>query len=374
VTEFQIKFAEMKDLYMTGTTRKTLEALKIKLNSRPIVCYGLGFYGGIIVKYFKEQGLNVACFCDSKKRGVDSETGLIIISPQELIEQYSNANIVISVANPNNEESVRTTVKSLGIDSEQIFSFKDAYRFIRKSRVEPVSLSLEQVEKILDGFEWAYEFFHDENSKKIILEIVRGYLFNTTYDYKPPKDAYFPPQFAFGEKEVFVDGGLYIGDTTEEFIRRVDSKYKRIVGFDIDENNLKSARVNLAKYENIEICEKGLWSEETSLHAELGILAGSNINEGAKDIVSLTTLKDYFSYSSEMPTYIKLDVEGSEKQALLGARDILTNYSPKLAICVYHYPEEVFEVTKLLHKINPNYRFFLEHYSPYVWETVLYAY
>jgi FkbM family methyltransferase len=374
MTEFQSKFAEMKDLYMTGTTRKTLEALKIMLNSRPIICYGLGYFGGVIVKYFKEQGLNVTCFCDSKKRGVDSETGLPIISPQELGEQYSNANIVISVANPNNEDSVRNTLKSLGIDSEQIFSFKDVYCFIKKSRVEPVSLSLEQVEKILDGFEWAYEFFHDENSKKIILEIVRGYLFNSTFDYKPPKDAYFPPEYIFSEKEVFVDGGLYIGDTTEEFIRRVNGKYKRIVGFDIDESNLKSARVNLGKYENIEICAKGLWSEETSLHAELGILAGSNINQNAEDIVSLTTIKDYFAYSSDMPTYIKLDVEKSEKQALLGAKDIITKYSPKLAVCVYHYPEEVFEITKLLYEMNPNYRFFLEHYSPYVWETVLYAY
>ena len=68
-----------------------------------------------------------------------------------------------------------------------------------------------------------------------------------------------------------------------------------------------------------------------------------------------------------------MDIEGAEYQAILGAKKIIDKYKPKLAICVYHKPEDIWELPWLIHKINQEYKFYLRHYSFGDVETVLYA-
>ena len=60
--------------------------------------------------------------------------------------------------------------------------------------------------------------------------------------------------------------------------------------------------------------------------------------------------------------------------ALLGAENTIKKWSPKLAISLYHKPEDVLEIPDLLLKLNENYRFALRHYTMSYGETVLYAY
>lgn len=373
---FQAEFKKIEDAYVQGHWRQERLSLKQALISRPVVLYGLGFFGGVIVKNFAAEGIPVQCFCDSKKRGVDPETKLAIISPQELQEKYFSANIVISVANPLTEKSVYDTLLSLGFAREQIFHFKDAYQFIRKSRVEQVSLSLDEFRNYLDGYERIYGLFFDNVSRETILATINNYLFHRLFRYESPKDAYFPEEWRFGENEIFIDGGLYIGDTTQEFIRRVNGKYSRIVGFDIDEKNLAVARETLKSSSRVEIVPKGLWNCSARMNAELGIMAGSNVKENARDQVELVSLDAFFADVpvKDYPTFIKLDVEGSEKEALLGAEKIIREAAPKLAVCVYHKPEDIYAVPELIRKLNPKYKFFMRHYAPYIWDTVLYAY
>lgn len=76
---------------------------------------------------------------------------------------------------------------------------------------------------------------------------------------------------------------------------------------------------------------------------------------------------------SEGASYIKMDIEGAELKALEEARNTIVNYKPKLAICVYHKPEDIIEIPLYIHKIVPEYRFYLRHHSKTAEETVLYA-
>lgn len=373
---FQDEFKKLEQEYQTGIWKEERRQLKETLLSRPVILYGLGFFGGVIVKNLSKEGIAVKHFCDGKKRGMDPETGLSILSPQELAEQYADANVVISVANPSTEQAVYETILTLGFDKKQIFRFKDAYQFMRKSRVEQVSMSLEEFRQYLEGYERAYSLFQDDTSRKIILETIENYLFNRLFEYDPPKESYFPEEFSFGQQEVFIDGGLYTGDTTEEFIRRMNGEYSRIIGFDIDEKNLEAAHKSLDAVPNVEIVSKGLWDSAGMMAAELGIMAGSNIKEGGADRVELVSLDELFADvpADQYPTFIKLDIEGSEQQALLGAKTILKESMPKLAVCAYHKPEDLYVLPELIRKLNPKYRFFMRHYSPYIWDTVLYAY
>lgn len=72
-------------------------------------------------------------------------------------------------------------------------------------------------------------------------------------------------------------------------------------------------------------------------------------------------------------TFIKLDVEGSEMAALEGASESIRRWKPKLAVSVYHKPEDLWTLASYIIELNPNYNLYLRHYTTCNYETVLYA-
>jgi hypothetical protein len=73
------------------------------------------------------------------------------------------------------------------------------------------------------------------------------------------------------------------------------------------------------------------------------------------------------------PTFIKMDIEGAEPLALLGAHELLRRYHPVLAVCTYHRTEHLWQIPNLIHAIAPEYRIFLRRYAEECWEGVCYA-
>ena len=71
--------------------------------------------------------------------------------------------------------------------------------------------------------------------------------------------------------------------------------------------------------------------------------------------------------------FLKMDIEGSELGALQGGEKALRRWRPKLAISLYHRPEDLFSIPLWLSALDCGYRFFLDHYSIHHEETVLYA-
>ena len=72
-------------------------------------------------------------------------------------------------------------------------------------------------------------------------------------------------------------------------------------------------------------------------------------------------------------TFIKMDIEGSELEALRGASKTIQEHSPKLAISVYHKPEDIIDIPLFISEINSGYKFYLRHYTNWSVDTVLYA-
>lgn len=72
-------------------------------------------------------------------------------------------------------------------------------------------------------------------------------------------------------------------------------------------------------------------------------------------------------------TFIKMDIEGAEKESILGAKEIIKKYKPKLAICVYHKLEDIYMIPKMIKELVPEYKLYLRHHSLGMWETVCYA-
>ena len=80
-----------------------------------------------------------------------------------------------------------------------------------------------------------------------------------------------------------------------------------------------------------------------------------------------------YTYDNGTVTYIKMDVEGAELDALHGAKETILRNHPKLAICFYHYQRDFVEIQKWIHSLVPEYKLYIRHHSFSVNETVLYA-
>ena len=73
---------------------------------------------------------------------------------------------------------------------------------------------------------------------------------------------------------------------------------------------------------------------------------------------------------------VKMDIEGSELDALKGACGIIRSQHPKLAVCVYHKQEDLFAIIQYIHSFDTeqhSYKYYLRHHSDQITETVLYA-
>ena len=75
----------------------------------------------------------------------------------------------------------------------------------------------------------------------------------------------------------------------------------------------------------------------------------------------------------EAVSYIKMDIEGSERQALFGAKKLIRAYRPRLAVCIYHRRWDVIILPLLVLWLFPGYRLTIRQYSASVYETVLLA-
>ena len=74
---------------------------------------------------------------------------------------------------------------------------------------------------------------------------------------------------------------------------------------------------------------------------------GKKSGYATKNTLSVSTVTiDDFSENHLKPTFLKMDIEGSEMNALMGSKNVISKYKPKLAICIYHKPSDLFSIPK----------------------------
>lgn len=183
---------------------------------------------------------------------------------------------------------------------------------------------------------------------------------------------YFNPDFmTFGE-EVFVDAGCKDLGTSLK-LTKYCSHLKKVYAFEPDDSNYRDCLERKAAFTetDVEIFHCGTWSEETTLHFSATADGASHICTGGGTSIKVMPIDEVLG--EERVTFIKMDVEGSELQSLEGARNTIQRDKPKLAICIYHKPEDMVTIPLYIKKLVPEYKFYVRHHSSGAVETVLYA-
>jgi len=366
---FEKEYNRIKNEINNSKSAIEIDTIKHQQDQHPFILYGAGEMAGVAYKLCAREGLVIKCVCDTWKTGVHEATGLPIISPEELSTYYRDA--LIMIATWKHEREIVEMLQHLGFSSMQIFHLPFQH-FIPIDVFEAC---------FYDGYNWAYSFFSDEKSKRLVIDRARLYLTRKTLAPNTKCESNYEEDYIdLSADEVFVDGGAFIGDTAESFITKVGD-YSRVYAFEPDSINYEQARRRLSKYPRVDLIAKGLFNSEKELtfYHNTEASSGSSFMFGAIShefqTTPVTSLDVFFEgkQNNELPTFIKLDIEGAEKQALIGAKGILARVKPKLAISVYHKPEDIYELPKTILNARCDYRFALRQHEYSCYETILYA-
>ena len=222
-----------------------------------------------------------------------------------------------------------------------------------------------------------YSILTDEESKNTLLNVLMYRLtFNKDYilrAYCTEPQYFIKPFRGLGSEEVFVDCGAYIGDTFEQYCE-YNLVPKMAYLFEPDQENVELIKKN-NQCSHILIIEKGAYQFSGQLFFVQRKKTEGYLSEYEEDggvPLPVTSIDDAIK---ENISFIKMDIEGSEYKAIIGAQDHIRNDYPKLAICVYHSPEDLWEIPLMIHRMFPKYnKFELRHHSKDFRETVLYVY
>ncbi len=344
----------------------------------PVCIWGAGAVGQTYCSsFFSEAGIPVACFCDNnaEKWGREIWESVKCISPKDL--SANPCYRIVIAANGHQNEIVSQCV-SLGIAEENIF-------------IPPVSVLSWTANyrcSIDEGFlnqmvgtakELITNFDLDNSSKELLVGIIYRRLldpYQLVEQDMQDKEQYFIPEFPLRPDEAFVDAGAYNGDTLAEFVNHMPSGECNMhyYAFECDPKNYKDLQRKarqLASVLSIEVYPVALWSKRDQLCFMGSNASGVVIDEPGKE-VQADRLDDVLA--GKKVSWIKMDIEGAEMQALAGCAATIRTYKPRLAICVYHKIEDILEIPRYIKTLREDYRFLLRHHSAWDFETVLYAF
>jgi FkbM family methyltransferase len=232
------------------------------------------------------------------------------------------------------------------------------------------------ISKEIDDISSAFELMTDEHSEDVFYSVFKAHA-TADYDMKALSSGMTTyvdvgVSFRFNYRS-FIDCGAYTGDTLEELVKRY--KVENYFGFEPDLHcySKLSERVktyyNKAKYYvllPIGVSNKNEYLRFTSIGT-----GTSRINKTGDTIVQTVKLDDMLKGYDDL--FIKMDIEGAEISALEGAKNIIVNTAPDLAISVYHKISDLWQIPLMLKEWVPEYRFYMRNHISCTIDTVLYA-
>ena len=238
---------------------------------------------------------------------------------------------------------------------------------------------LNDLKQNLRHYKWLYHKLADDRSREVFVNLLRYRILPYSCYLRNAFDAehaqYFDPGIVqCSPDEVFVDCGGFIGDTAESFVQHYP-QYKHVYTYEPSSENYIKCAQTVSKYPNITVKPFGVGKKEATVaFAQSGAASSFLIDSGNKENVSGVKITSLDADIAEPVSFIKMDVEGFEIDALIGSKGHIQNDYPKLAICIYHLPSDIWEIPRLIDTLRPDYDYYMRHYNDVQsWETVIYA-
>ncbi len=327
---------------------------------KTVVMYGMGNGADKILAVCDRFGIEVADFfaSDGFVRG-HSFHGKRVLSYTEVKEKYGADNLIVLLSFASSLPDVLSLFDRVASEcelyapdvpvcGENLFDF-DFYREHR------------------DELEKVYSLLVDDESRRIFECVLRYKLSGKISDLRACESQKDETYSLLGAHEftVTADLGAYNGDTVRE-LSRYAPDLSEVFAFEPDRRSFRK----LSEYSEaqsdltIHTIHAAAWSENTTLsfadtgNRNAGAFAlGKQIEVEAKSLDSVL--------DGKCVDYIKYDVEGAEKEAILGSKETILAHHPRLLVSIYHRSEDLFALPLLIHEQFPDYRLYLRR-TPYV--------
>lgn len=337
-----------------------------------VLVYGARLAGQRVQDYLAGEGIEVSAFLD-RDASLKSVDGISVATASDWAASHDPASACVIIGLFNNYVDVGEVVTQLQqLGYARVVSLVEFVRHYPKGQpfrywlVEPsyYQAHAERIARMRGQLA-------DEASRELLDRIVD---FRITGDYlqlpAPTPRQYFPEDLpAWPQPLRFIDCGAYTGDTVEE-MRTAGLTFEAVATFEPNLENYAVLVKSLSDLNAVNFpCGVSDGNRRVGFDGALG--AGGHLVESGEEMVTCVRMDD--ALPGFAPNLIKMDIEGEEPAALEGARAMLLEHRPSLAISIYHRAEHLWSILEQIEGYELGYRFYLRCHARSTFDTVLYA-
>lgn len=339
---------------------------------KPILLYGMGNGADKILRVCEHYGIEISDFfaSDGFVRG-HSFHGKVVLSYSEAKQKYGSFIVLLSFASslPDVLATIRRVASENELYAPDVPVFGDNL------------FNLEFFQAHENELEESYRLLADEASRKTFRSVIQ-YKLSGDISYldvcEADEEATARELLCPDSITDYADLGAYNGDTIRR-LAPLAPNLRKIVAFEPDRRNFRKLSEYAERVSDsllITPLQLAAWSHRDTLVMDASGNRNANLADAAKAKKTVEVEAD--SLDNQLgdlrPDYIKYDVEGSEKEALLGSAEAIRRYRPRLLVSLYHRSEDLFALPLLLRELASDYDLYLRK-LPYVpaWDLNLYA-
>lgn len=348
---------------------------------RPVVLYGMGNGADKVLDVCAARGIPVAdCFAsDGFVRG-HLFHGRRVLSFSEAKDKYGAENMIVLLCFGSSRPDVLDTIRAAAAQTEL---------YIPDLPVSGNDLfTAEFAAENRDRIAAARGLFADEDSQILFDQIIRAKLsgrMDLLEAASCGRDETWRilPAAAF---RTAVDLGAYTGDSLRELLEHAPH-LSSVLCMEPDARSFRKLDAFCrslgegARPVRAAAVNQGAWSEDTVLtfhgsgNRNASLLPNAQTKEKTVETAVAAPDNAWQSAFPDTPVdFIKYDVEGAEREALLGSRALIARDAPALLVSAYHAPADLWELPLLVHEMQPAYRLFLRRMRGVpAWDIELYA-
>ena len=330
--------------------------------SKTVVLYGMGNGADKILSVCEEKGIAVSDFfaSDGFVRGQIFH-GKRVLSWSETKEKYGADDLIVLLsfgsARPEVLDAICNVASEAELYAPDVPAFGDGV-------IDGAFL-----EAHAEEIERARSLFSDEESVRIY-DLVWEY--KRTGRIEPLLQAVSDPDEMMKtlvrpeRVHVAVDLGAYTGDTVRQLLDAPDSAVQRVYAFEPDARNFKKLSAYAETETRAEVIPYafGAWSGRETLvfdgsgnrNASVGVNRSQSLDGRAYKAITVEGEATDAVVGADTVDYIKYDVEGSEREAILGSIGSIQRDHPTLMVSLYHRNEDLFALPLMLNELFPDYR------------------
>ena len=364
--------ADFKRLLAFSGIPNDVELLEmLKRASVPVVLYGASSdVADQITKKLSKNGIQVKMVVYDEESPVMTDSTRFLknvekVHVKEIDQRLKGYHVVIGF------------VKGYGNVQKICAKFKYAYTVAYLSEIFDMEIITQSF--VWENIDFLRDFFDrlgDQHSKESFIAYMLGKM-RQDMKYLPPvfeKVQYFPHGiFELTDYESYFDCGSFDGDTVAGFLKATGGAYQRIWAAEPDRSNFQKLMQYIEdnKLSNIEAVNKGIYGYAGKMLFQEEESMLSMLSEESDRYIEVDTI-DHIAAGNPV-TFIKMDVEGAELQALKGAEQTIRKYKPVLAISIYHKKSDLIDIPTYIKEIAPEYTYYFRVHKKLAIDTVLYG-